>query len=291
MSRRLVPLDAVPALPRLYAEAVAHQVRNQLSRYKTELVLPEVEHSVHGVVADQSRLEAYQQLVGDTVRPHLPSVFIHGTVFPVAMSVLAARDFPLPLLGMVHLSNQVEHLRPVGVDEVLDVRAWTEKLRDHQAGTQLDVVCEVSVGTEIVWVGTSTYLAKGIWAGQRPERRGQRPEFVPPRQTGAWRLGPGTGREYAAVLGDYNPIHLGALPAKALGMKRQIAHGMFLAGKALAQTAPLEGGYHWDILFEAPVLLPSTVSFGVATTGKLLSFEGWNAKKGRRHFQGAVRAL
>ena len=93
------------------------------------------------------------------------------------------------------------------------------------------------------------------------------------------------------MLGDYNPIHLGALPAKALGMKRQIAHGMFLAGKALAQTAPLEGGYHWDIVFEAPVLLPSTVSFGVVTTGKLLSFEGWNAKKGRRHFQGAVRAL
>ncbi|MDN6202737.1 MAG: hypothetical protein L0I99_11185, partial [Micrococcaceae bacterium] len=155
MSRRLVDLDAVPALPKLYAEAVAHQVRNQLSRSSSELVLPEVEHRVHGVVPDQTRLEAYQRLVGDTVRPNLPSVFIHGTVFPVAMSVLASRDFPLPLLGMVHLSNQVEHLRPVGVDEVLKVRAWTEKLRDHQAGTQLDVVCEVSVGEETVWVGTS----------------------------------------------------------------------------------------------------------------------------------------
>lgn len=291
MSRRDIRLDAVPALPRLYAEALANQVRTKLTGSSGALALPEVEHTVDGVRADMPRLEAYQQLVGDTVRPTLPSVFVHGTIFPVAMSVLAARGFPLPLLGMVHLSNQVEHLRPIGVDEALDVRAWAEKLRDHQAGTAVDVVCEASVGGEVVWVGTSTYLAKGIWAGQRPERRRDRPEFVAPVQTGAWRLGAGAGRDYAAVLGDYNPIHLGALPARALGMKRQIAHGMFLAGKALAQTAPREGGYHWDIVFEAPVLLPSTVSFGVSSTDRLRSFEGWNARSGRRHFHGAVRPL
>lgn len=291
MSRREVRLASVPALPRLYAEALGNQVRAKLTGSSGSLVLPEVEHSVTGVRAELSRLEAYQQLVGDTVRGTLPSVFVHGTVFPVAMSVLAARDFPLPLLGMVHLSNQVEHLRPIRVDETLDVRAWAEKLRDHHAGTAVDVVCEASVGGEVVWVGTSTYLAKGVWAGQRPERRGDRPEFVAPVQTGAWRLGAGAGRDYAAVLGDYNPIHLGALPAKALGMKRQIAHGMFLAGKALAQTAPRDGGYHWDIVFEAPVLLPSTVSFGVASTRKLMSFQGWNARSGRRHFHGAVHPL
>lgn len=294
MSRREIRLDAVPALPRLYAEAVAHQIRNQLTRSGGrggDLVLPDVEHAVSGVRPERERLEAYQALVGDTVRSTLPSVFVHGTVFPVAMSVLAARNFPLPLLGMVHLSNQVEHLRPIGVDETLDVRAWAQKLRNHHAGTVVDVVCEASIDGDVVWVGTSTYLAKGVWSGPKPERRGDREPFTAPRQTGAWRLGAGTGREYAAVLGDYNPIHLGALPARALGMKRQIAHGMFLAGKALAQTAPRAGGYHWDIVFEAPVLLPSTVAFGVTTTDALLSFEGWNAATGRRHFRGAVRPL
>ena len=78
-------------------------------------------------------------------------------------------DFPLPLLGMVHLDNVVEHRRPIGAAEELEIAAWPENLRPHRAGTQLDMVVEVSAGGETVWRGVSTYLAKGIGAGVAPE--------------------------------------------------------------------------------------------------------------------------
>lgn len=50
-----------------------------------------------------------------------------------------------------------------------------------------------------------------------------------------------TGLRFAAVVSDYNPIHLYPATAKLFGFKRPIAHGMFVAAKvfheALAEWA------------------------------------------------------
>lgn len=42
-----------------------------------------------------------------------------------------------------------------------------------------------------------------------------------------------TGLRFAAVVSDYNPIHLYPASAKLFGFKRPIAHGMYIAAKAL----------------------------------------------------------
>jgi acyl dehydratase len=296
MSRRSVVLDTVPRLGGLYAAALANQTASRVrarldARPVGALALPDLEYRVGGVRADPVRLLAYQRLMGDTVRDVLPSVLVHGMVFPVAMSVLADRAFPLPLLGMVHLAHEVEHRRAIASDELLDARAWTQNLRPHHAGTQFDVVCEVSAAGALAWRGVSTYLAKGVWDGPRPQRPEREAEAELPLRTAVWRLGSDVGRRYAGVLGDYNPIHLGKLPARALGIKRHIAHGMYLAGRALAATAPHDGGYAWSINFEAPVFLPGTVQFGVEEDDAGSRFVGWHEKTSKRHFSGSVRPV
>ena len=52
-----------------------------------------------------------------------------------------------------------------------------------------------------------------------------------------WKLPGNLGREYAAVSGDHNPIHLYPLSAKAFGFKRQIAHGMWTKARSVAAFA------------------------------------------------------
>src|SRR5699024_4041385 len=79
--------------------------------------------------------------------------------------LLTRSDFPLPLLGMVHLANSVTQHRAIRLGEALDVRAWAQDLRPHRSGPQVDLVTEVTVGEEVVWTGTSTYLAKGTPPG------------------------------------------------------------------------------------------------------------------------------
>ncbi|MHA7238771.1 MaoC/PaaZ C-terminal domain-containing protein [Arthrobacter sp. TMS1-12-1] len=292
-----VTLPGVPALPALYRQAVALAVRRRMRRAATPAGVPAVQHRVDGVRVDLGALTRFQEVLGSAARDTVPSAYVHTLAFPVAMSVLARPDFPLPLLGMVHLSNEVQQERQIDSAETLDVVARAEHLRPHAAGTQVDVVIEVRVAGELVWTGRSVYLARGVrLAGAGSGRReGERPSFTPPTPAGVWRLGADTGRRYAAVSGDWNPIHLSALSAKALGRTRAIAHGMYLAARMVDQAVPApSGALSWRVDFATPVLLPGSVTTSFASTGdgagRRTDVVGWSATRRRPHFTGWVRA-
>ncbi|PPB49992.1 hypothetical protein C4K88_04735 [Arthrobacter pityocampae] len=296
-SREEVTLPDVPALPGLYRRALALAARRTMRRAPVALAVPAVQHRVDGVRVDLLALTRFQQLLGSAARDAVPSAYVHTLAFPVAMSVLVRPDFPLPLLGMVHLSNEVRQARRIDASEALDVVAWAEHLRPHAAGTQVDVVLEVRVGADLVWTGRSVYLARGVrldTAGTGGRRDEERPAFTAPTPTGLWRLGADTGRRYAAVSGDWNPIHLSPLTAKALGMKTAIAHGMYLAARMVDQAVPAPSGpLHWRIDFATPVLLPGSVTTSFARagdTGHRTDVVGWSAKRRHPHFTGWVRA-
>ncbi|MHA7207988.1 MaoC/PaaZ C-terminal domain-containing protein [Arthrobacter sp. MDT1-65] len=300
-----VTLPGTASLPALYRRAILLAAQRTVRRgtlpSSLPSSLPTARHRVDGIVADLGALTRFQHLLGSAARDALPSAYVHTLAFPVAMSVLARPDFPLPLLGMVHLSNEVQQVRQVGAFEALDVVAWAEDLRPHSAGTQVDLVIEASVGGERVWTGRSVYLARGLRTdGATPATRPdeERPAYSAPTPTGLWRLGADTGRRYAAVSGDWNPIHLSGPTARALGMKTAIAHGMYLAARMVDEAVPApDGALSWRIDFAAPVLLPGTVTTSFAHTehdgggtGSVVEVTGWSTKRRRPHFTGWVRA-
>ncbi|MCC3301437.1 MaoC family dehydratase [Arthrobacter sp. zg-Y895] len=296
-------LSEIPTLGRLYAGAVGSAAKSRLSPSKAAGTLTADRHVVRGASVDLARLTDFQRLVQHSASDYLPTGYVHTFAFPVAMSLMAREDFPLPLLGMVHLRNEVQHLRPIHYGEALTVTAWAENLAGHRAGTQVELVAEVSVeaggSPETVWRGRSTYLAKGVFLPKfdRPDKSAVRAEFVPPLPTALWRLGADAGRNYARVSGDFNPIHLSRLSAKALGMKQSLAHGMYLASRVVADTVQShEGPFQWSIDFEAPVFLPATVAVAISDdqtpegwAGS--TFTGWNPRSQRRHFTGSVAPL
>jgi hypothetical protein len=297
-----VVLAEMPSLSKLYVNAAAQAARRRLLGNHDSAVLPADSHEVRGVTVDVGNLTAYQHLIGETASDVLPAGFIHAIAFPLAMSVMNRDDFPLPLLGMIHLSNSVEQRSPLVFTDALDMTARAENLRGHRAGTQVDLVAEVrrSGSADVHWRGVSTYLAKGVFLPgiDKPTAAGERPEFTAPDPTALWHLGVDTGRAYAAVSGDFNPIHLSVLSAKALGMRRSIAHGMYLASRALADVGPARGdSFAWNVDFEAPVFLPSRVALEIETgqsssgAWKHSRFVAWSPRSGRRHFSGSVSAL
>ena len=277
------------------------------------LELPRVAHVVDGLSADAEWHERFCRVVHASPRPMAPgaaeaAVFsgaLHSLAFPVAMSVLTRKDFPLPVLGMVHLSNTVHHVTDMAVGEPVTATAWTENLRSHRSGTMLDAVVSLTRedGT-VAWAGRSTYLAKGVHtavAGEQPrpeqDAAAERAPFEAPQPTGQWSLGAGTGREYAAVSGDYNPIHLSDPSARALGMKGAIAHGMYTASRALALTGvPAEVPFTWSVEFATPVRLPATVAVAVDDDGRGAHWSAsrvqvWDPRRGRPHADLKVSAL
>lgn len=301
-----VILGELPSLSKLYVNAAANAARRRvLGSAPGRKRLPSAVHEVRGVLADVENLTAYQHLVGETASDVLPAGYVHALAFPVAMSVMNRDDFPLPLLGMIHLRNVVEQRAPILFTDALDVRAWSENLAGHRSGTQLDVVAEVRSGGSdaLVWRGVSTYLAKGVFLpgvdkpGHSNGSSGGG-DFSPPDPTAVWQLGLETGRSYATVSGDFNPIHLSTLSAKALGLRGSIAHGMYLAARALADVGSAKSdAFVWEVAFDAPVFLPAKVALDIATTQtdagawERSDYVAWNPRSGRRHFSGSVRSM
>ncbi|BAS08967.1 maoc domain protein dehydratase [Arthrobacter sp. Hiyo4] len=160
-----VILGEMPSLSKLYVNAAAQTARRRVLGTHNGSNLPVTSHEVRGVRADVGNLTAYQHLIGLTARDTLPAGYLHALAFPLAMSVMNRDDFPLPLLGMVHLYNHVEQRSPVLFTESLDIRARVENLRGHRSGTQLDVVAEIRGADtpDIKWTGRSSYLAKGVF--------------------------------------------------------------------------------------------------------------------------------
>jgi acyl dehydratase len=297
-----VILGEMPSLSKLYVNAAATAARRRVLGTHAGDGLPEARHEVRGVKAAVENLTAYQHLIGETASDVLPAGFIHALAFPLAMSVLNRDDFPLPLLGMIHLENRVVQSAPLRFTETLDVQAWAENLRGHRAGTQLDLVAEVRRAGEdaVSWRGVSSYLARGVFLPgiDKPTAAAAAANFAAPDPTALWQLGVDTGRAYAAVSGDFNPIHLSVLSAKALGLRRSIAHGMYLASRALADVGAAKGeAFSWDVSFEAPVFLPARVALDISTTQdtdgawQRSGYVAWNPRSGRKHFSGSVAAL
>lgn len=296
-------LAEMPSLPKLYVNAAAAAARRRVLGTPAGTALPADSHEVRGIRARVEDLTAYQHLVGESATDVLPAGFVHAMAFPLAMSVMNRDDFPLPLLGMIHLDNQVVQYAPVRFSEAIDVRARAENLRGHRAGTQLDLVAEVRGAGDgaLRWRGVSTYLAKGVFlpgVDKREEAPAAAADFRTPDPTALWQLGVDTGRAYAAVSGDFNPIHLSVLSARALGLRRSIAHGMYLASRALADVGAGRGeAFRWDVSFEAPVFLPARVALAISSGqhsdgGRQRSdYVAWNPGSGRRHFSGSVTAL
>ena len=313
--RVVVTLDEVPRLGSLYARGVAKPVLRRVPGRKpvgvtvfgpgASSTLATVTYRVAGVdtgdPALRERLAAYARVVGEPASDVLPAGFVHVLAFPVATALMTRDDFPLPLLGMVHLANAVQVARPVVVGDVLEVRAWAQDLRPHRRGAQVDLVTEVRTDPADdapAWRGVSTYLAKGVTLPGAPEPSEPHGGTAAPASdnsgehplpTGRWALDAATGRRYAAVSDDRNPIHLSALSARAFGFPRAIAHGMYTASRALAGLARERGeAYDWTVSFARPVLLPGTVDVSVRPDGAAWVYEGWDARKGTPHFSGSV---
>jgi acyl dehydratase len=69
------------------------------------------------------------------------------------------------------------------------------------------------------------------------------------------------GRRYAAIAGDWNPVHRRAWLARRFGFERAIVHGTWTLARGLACAGwPLHEAYSLHAQYRKPVLLPSSVA-------------------------------
>jgi acyl dehydratase len=259
--------------------------------------VPTIEARLEGLKARTEHLKAYRRVCGFAAGGKLPITYPHVMAMSLNVVILTNDAFPVRLMGMVHVRNEIESRRPIADDTALDILCRLSGHRETDRGQEFDLVTEAATGGEHVWRETSTFLARRPAPRTSEHRKGsgkppgdQTPAAV---STTSWHADADIGRRYAAVSGDFNPIHLTDITARLFGFDRAIAHGMW----SLARTAAeLEGGLAGDAFklsagFKLPILLPAWVNLHSWHTRDGLGFSLKDAQGEKPHVTGTFERL
>ena len=257
---------------------------------KSENGLPQVEYVVDSFKVEQQHLKSYNQVCGFKDNGYIPAMYLAVLSQSLQMHMMTQEAFPFPVLGLVHIRNQVKQMRKVGSNEQLSLSCQFGELQAHDKGVQFDFITTVKVGHDVVMQGVTTYLSRQKTATKAKQDKAASSEVPAYQLQATWEIAENIGRRYAKISGDFNLIHLHAVTAKAFGFKQAIAHGMWSKARALASLS-LPDAYEADVWFKLPIYLPSTVEFLSAEQKQSTEFLIQNQKNQKPHVAGVVKAL
>ncbi|MET8724325.1 MULTISPECIES: MaoC family dehydratase [Streptomyces] len=250
-----VVLGRAPSLARSLARGA---LRSPVKRPSPQASYPRTRLVLRDVRADAARLSSYHRLCGfPPPAGDLPLPYPHVLAFPLTMRLLSARDFPLPLPGLIHTSITLARHAALPATAAYELGVRVDGLSPHHRGTEATLVTEAHLDGNLVWESRSTYLARH--RTDHGPASAAPPSPAPLPVLAEWPLPAGLGRAYAALSGDRNPIHLHPLTARLFGFPRAIAHGMWTAARCLAAYGDTSTA---QVRFRSPVPLPGTVRYG-----------------------------
>lgn len=281
----------LPSSFAMYPKVLANSLKK-----KTSKQLPDLSLTLNAVSIDRQHVNDYNSVCGFTQSDILAPTYLHMLVMPLQMALMVEESFPFPMLGLVHIANKITQLRPVKACEKVNITCRFGELKPHDKGQQFTLLADVYVGNEVVWSEETIYLfrqaVKSAEGAAKPEASKEKAKPSVPSFNAFWTIPSDIGRRYAAVSGDSNPIHLYDFTAKLFGFPRAIAHGMWTKAKCLSMyEGRLPDAFEVDVQFKLPVLLPAKVGFQTMTTESVTEFNVMDAKSGKPHVAGTIKAL
>ncbi len=276
-------LPRLPALLGLYGKALMK------SESSDENDLPSLSVSVPEVRANVRHAHSYDRLCHFPDSQYLAPTYLHVLAFPLHIYLATETAMPLNPVGLVHTRNQLRLLRPVAPSEILHITCFVGEWRTAAAGLVFDIVTHIDTGSERIYEGVSAYLH---WDPSPTRKRTNLHRRTPHELTEIWQLSPNLGREYGALSGDRNPIHLWPVTAQMFGFKRPIIHGMWSMARCLAALMPKVNNqpFVMDVSFKMPIFLPSSVKFSYDESCEQLDFLLTSAN-GRAHLIGDFKQI
>jgi hypothetical protein len=257
---------------------------------KPQVELPRLSVSVGQARFDAGKLAAYREICGFPEDGAVPIPYPQVHAITLQMHLLTQPQFPLPLVGLVHLKNRIVQQRELRPDEAfgLQVALIGDTATDKGLEFELQTTCTDADG-QAVWVAVATILHRH----KQPSKRKGPP---PPADS---RLGEykalaapaDIGRRYGRISGDMNPIHLYPLTAKLLGFDRHIAHGMWSMARccAMLQDGLGRAPRELDVQFRQPLFLPAKAAMRYGKDGEGYAFSLIGRDSGKTHLTGTLR--
>lgn len=260
---------------KLYAQAAIYSPSTALKVAPFDLpVLPDIvlEKTVQ---INNKHCDKYNQLtewkigIAAVIHPN----YIQTLSLPMQIQMMVTDPFPFKPMGLVHVANKIDVSFLPEQNASLQLSTAFGDVYYHRRGWLFEVITQAEVGGVMAVKGTSYYLARKKHSAEVNKYHQDTGSALP-----SWILDMGhnkhtheissvdlvfqadTGRRYAKVSGDYNPIHLYPYTAKLLGFNKAIAHGMFSKAWAVSKVAQQRDFYKTHCclktVFMQPITLP-----------------------------------
>lgn len=293
-SARVFDLPALPPVLPAFARAALSATRT----VRSPVSMPDWTVRVAGMSFDRAQIAAYNTLCGFQRLDAVPMTWPQVLATPLYLNLMTRPGFPLPLMGLVHVRNRIECRRALALDESFDIAVSLGATREVRAGLELDLGISLSEPDgEVLWKATMTVLRRGAHGDDgQAALSGPKPAQPVAAEPGLARYltisaPEDTGRRYARISQDYNPIHLHASTAKLFGFKRAIAHGLWSKARVLAELqGRLPGAPRlFDVQFRQPLLLPGRATLRYVQEPARIDFALLEASGGKVHLSGTLR--
>jgi len=245
---------------RAFLDALVRRKRGPTAQHPQEAL----EATCGNLRVDPGQVEAYRRVCGFPEGMEVPVTFPHILAAPLHLALLTHPRCLIPAAGIIHARNLIRQFQPLAAGQPLAITTRLEGHRDVRNGYEADVLTEATQDDETLWESVTTvFVRRKSPEAAAPSSAGKAPaptaDELPVRQALDLSLPADQGRRYAAVSGDYNPIHLYPWTARLLGFSRPIIHGMWSLARCVAAmpTPPLP--HALEVEFRRPISLPGKV--------------------------------
>lgn len=245
--------------------------------------LPKIDYVVEPFYIQPSHLQRYNQICDFKNTGYIPAIYFLMLSQRLQMYMMTQEDFIFPVLGLVHLSNQVTQYQYLPANLQYRLSCCFGEIRTRPNGYEIEFITKVDLDKKTVVRGVSTYFYRQKTNMGEFSEPLERIDQLKLRKT--WNLEESIGRRYALISGDFNFIHLHALSAKIFGFKQAIAHGMWSKAKVLAELN-LPEKYDAYVEFKAPMLLPSSVQLNLVEDENIIHL---SVVGNKTHMLGRIR--
>lgn len=288
--------ERAPSTVRYYPRALFGRRVGQLPPGSS---VPRLEGEVAAIGVDAGHLARFRAVCGYADDAHLPIAYPHVLATPLQVAIATHPCFQFRLMGLIHVANQIDSLRPLPASGRYGAACWVEGHRDTERGQEIDLHTSLSDEQGVAWTERSTLLARGPVRSAGAARSARALLAVPtppdglPAASVSIRASRSVGRRYGLVSRDLNPIHLTNWSARRYGFDRAVAHGMWSMARSLAVLGPalIAIPRRVTVDFKLPLYLPGKASLEHWQEAGRWTFVLKDAQGQRPHLAGVAEPL
>lgn len=246
---------------------------------------------MENVRPDLKKLQAFKQMFGYK-SSFVPSTYWHTRFFAVRILLASDKNFPFPLPGMVHLTDTIKQYENILPTDNLRMECSLGNYLAHEKGTAFETITQLYRDDMLVWeentvnlhIGKTQFASQEYNTYEFPELQNIQEDklFIPSN----------TGRKYAKISGDFNPIHIHPWGAKLFGFKKSLMHGWYGLNKILSQNQDMMAKPHeLFVAFKKPLFLPGDVILKQSQIEQGIHFEIVDRKEGYPNLKGKFNLI